>query len=55
MYEYEPLGDADNELRLAAVQPGAFDEPIRITFRNRCLSRALLSDDPENVADFKVR
>jgi hypothetical protein len=35
MYQYEPLGNPNNEIRLAVVQPGAFDEAIRITFRNR--------------------
>lgn len=36
-YRYEPLDDPDNEIRLAAVQPGAYDDPIRIQFKHRRL------------------
>jgi hypothetical protein len=36
-YQYKPLGDPDNEIRLAVIQPGAFDDDIRIAFKLRKL------------------
>ncbi|OAL05549.1 HET-domain-containing protein [Phaeosphaeriaceae sp. SRC1lsM3a] len=35
MYTYESLADPEGEIRLAILQPGAFSDPICITFR-RC-------------------
>lgn len=32
-YHYEPLDDPDNQIRLAVVQPGNFDDPIRVEFK----------------------
>jgi hypothetical protein len=31
-YQYKTLEDPDNEIRLAMIQPGAFDDDIRISF-----------------------
>jgi hypothetical protein len=41
-YQYEPLDDPDNEIRLAVVQPGAFDDPIKIKFEIRNLNVSFL-------------
>jgi hypothetical protein len=32
-YEYQPLADADAEIRLAVLQPGAFNDRINIMFK----------------------
>jgi hypothetical protein len=37
MYQYEPLADPDTEIRLAAIEPGTFDDPICITFEYQSL------------------
>lgn len=36
-YEYEALEDPDTEIRLVAVQPGGYADPLIIEFHTRSL------------------
>ncbi|KAF2451743.1 HET-domain-containing protein [Karstenula rhodostoma CBS 690.94] len=38
-YTYKPLSDAGAEIRVAVIQPGAYDDDIYISFRTRHLQR----------------
>lgn len=42
-YQYSPLLEADKEIRLAVIQPGSFEDDIRVSFE---LYQLLVSQRP---------
>ncbi|KAH7084020.1 heterokaryon incompatibility protein-domain-containing protein [Paraphoma chrysanthemicola] len=40
-YQYQPLPDPSEFVRVAVIQPGSYDDPIRLTFKTRCLKNSV--------------
>jgi hypothetical protein len=55
-YQYEPLSDPRAEIRVADLQPGAYDDEIRISFQTKQLKAeksASTSVSPQQESTWK--